>query len=673
MRKLFVFVIVALLCPLLRVQAEGFVIRGRIAGMPDGVSVALLTEEKDAIETLAETTVRKGRFELRGKLENPMVCTLVTNNLSLVSEGKQTEIRWTYTPVFVENVKMTVETPHYDSIPHDAAVSLAFRITGGEIQRDFTEWHLLLQEKGNENRCAWEFIASHPQSAVSAWLGNRLMRQGYNLTIDEVERLERAIEDAPADPARFAAFRQNCAYARQTAKYRPLVDLDLNDMEGNACRLAEVVPAGKIVLVDFWATWCGPCMAAIAPIKELAERFPDRLAVIGVSCDENIAAWKAAIEKKQARWPQYVLTKQGYKDMLAKYQISGVPYFLLLDEQGRVISNPKHVEEIRRSVEELMPGEQLSEGVKFFEGTLEETLQEAQAQKKMLFIDAYTSWCGPCKWMSESEFKKPEAGAFFNSHFVNYKINVEKGDGRAFAEKYDVHGYPTFIVLNPDGTLRHRVLGADTLHLFIPMVEQGLDEKTSYAYLRAKYDAGTLTKQELPQAIRTFLTAGKKKEVRALCDSLYGLLSEKEKLSEQYWVVFERLGYDDLFSDRLEFLTTHTDKVGDGNRREDARNILRTHLSDHLINNTSGQITHKYNPWVVGDADEMPGMRALIGKSDLPDKAFWLAWCDLATACYYERADEVTAAVEKVSAFPEAEEYRRVFQRTAERYKTSLK
>lgn len=309
----------------------------------------------------------------------------------------------------------------------------------------------------------------------------------------------------------------------------------------------------------------------------------------------------------------------------------------------------------------LALGVQAQEGVRFFEGTLEEALLEARAQKKMLFIDAYTSWCGPCKWMSESEFKKPEAGAFFNKHFVNYKIDVEKGDGRAFAEKYEVSGYPTFIVLNPDGTLRHRVLGADTLHIFIPMVEPGLKEKTSYGYLRARYDRGELTKREMPQVIRTFRTAGMKKEVPVLCDSLYGLLSEKEKLAEQYWVIFGQLVYDDLYSGRLEFLTTHADKVGDGHRQEDARRILRTQLSDHLINNTSGHITHKHNPWIVGEADEMPRMRALVGMSDLPDKAFWLAWCDLATACYYERAEEVPALVEKVSTFPEAQEYGRCF------------
>ncbi len=138
-----------------------------------------------------------------------------------------------------------------------------------------------------------------------------------------------------------------------TAKYRPLVDLALNDTEGRPCRLAEVVPTGKIVLVDFWATWCAPCMMAIEPIKELAERYPERLAVVGVSCDENLKAWKAAIEKKQARWPQYVLPKASYQEMLEKYQINGFPYFLILDEKGRVIENPHGVEAIRKTVEGL--------------------------------------------------------------------------------------------------------------------------------------------------------------------------------------------------------------------------------------------------------------------------------------------------------------------------------
>ena len=94
-------------------------------------------------------------------------------------------------------------------------------------------------------------------------------------------------------------------------------------------------------------------MAAIPHIKQLAERYPDNFVVVGVSCDKNLEAWKAAIEKEGARWEQYVLTEQGNKDFLEKYQLNGVPYFLLLDKRGRVIANPKHVGEIEEKVEQL--------------------------------------------------------------------------------------------------------------------------------------------------------------------------------------------------------------------------------------------------------------------------------------------------------------------------------
>lgn len=309
----------------------------------------------------------------------------------------------------------------------------------------------------------------------------------------------------------------------------------------------------------------------------------------------------------------------------------------------------------------LASGSYAQEGVRFFGGTLEEALQEARAQKKMLFIDAYTSWCGPCRWMSESEFTKPYAGAFFNKHFVNFKIDVEKGDGPAFAEKYAIHGYPTFVVLNSDGSLRHRVLGADTLHLFIPMVEKGLNRKTSYGYLQEKYRQGTLTKKELPQAIEVFRNAGMKKEVGSLCDSLYRLLSEKERLDGRYWIVYQLLSYNDLLSERLKFLVTHTAIVAGGAKQTEAWEVVRTQLTDHLYNNTAGQITHKENPWNLGVADEMPVIRALLEVSDLPDRAFLTDWCALATACYYEQAEQVPFLLEKVVAYPQAREYRYCF------------
>ena len=108
-------------------------------------------------------------------------------------------------------------------------------------------------------------------------------------------------------------------------------------------------------------------------------------------------------------------------------------------------------------------------------------------------------------------------------------------------------------MLLPDGTLQHKVVGADTLKLFIPRVERGLKERTSWKCLMEKYEKGTLQKREIPIAIQVFEEAYMKNEVKRLTDSLFQLLSPKEKLNERYWVVYEQLKYGDLFLPVLSF------------------------------------------------------------------------------------------------------------------------
>lgn len=96
---------------------------------------------------------------------------------------------------------------------------------------------------------------------------------------------------------------------------------------------------------------------------------------------------------------------------------------------------------------------------KFFEGTLDAGLKEAQKTKKLLFLDAYTTWCGPCKMMNYGPFRDPEAGKFFNENFVNMKIDMERGEGPSVAMKYGVRAYPTLLFLNSSGEVVHRILG----------------------------------------------------------------------------------------------------------------------------------------------------------------------------------------------------------------------
>lgn len=100
------------------------------------------------------------------------------------------------------------------------------------------------------------------------------------------------------------------------------------------------------------------------------------------------------------------------------------------------------------------------DGMKFYTGSFDEACARAKREGKLLFIDCYTTWCGPCKMMSNNVFPQPEVGAAFNPHFVSMKIDMEKGEGIELAKKWDVTAFPTMLVLTPEGKVIHRLVGA---------------------------------------------------------------------------------------------------------------------------------------------------------------------------------------------------------------------
>src|SRR3954471_13635384 len=75
--------------------------------------------------------------------------------------------------------------------------------------------------------------------------------------------------------------------------------------------------------------------------------------------------------------------------------------------------------------------------IEFDHGTFAELLARAKKENKMIYIDCYTSWCGPCKWMAKNVFTNDTVADFYNNNFVNAKIDMEKGEGIELAQKYD--------------------------------------------------------------------------------------------------------------------------------------------------------------------------------------------------------------------------------------------
>src|ERR1035441_7209150 len=101
-----------------------------------------------------------------------------------------------------------------------------------------------------------------------------------------------------------------------------------------------------------------------------------------------------------------------------------------------------------------------AQGIEFnHDKKFQEILDMAKAQGKPVFMDCFTSWCGPCKRLSSMVFPDSAVGAYFNPRFVNAKFDMEKDDGITIANKYGIRAYPTLLWLDGDGNVLHKIVG----------------------------------------------------------------------------------------------------------------------------------------------------------------------------------------------------------------------
>ncbi|WP_375444320.1 thioredoxin family protein [uncultured Fibrella sp.] len=114
-------------------------------------------------------------------------------------------------------------------------------------------------------------------------------------------------------------------------------------------------------------------------------------------------------------------------------------------------------------------------GIRFFTGSWKEVLAEAKKQNKPIFVDIYTTWCGPCKLMAKQAFPDKTVGDLFNANFVSYQIDAEKGEGIAVAKQYTITAYPTSLFVSADGSLIQRTIGYSGIKGFLDEANKAVE------------------------------------------------------------------------------------------------------------------------------------------------------------------------------------------------------
>ncbi|WP_111709582.1 thioredoxin domain-containing protein [Lutibacter citreus] len=138
----------------------------------------------------------------------------------------------------------------------------------------------------------------------------------------------------------------------------------------------------------------------------------------------------------------------------------------------------------------LMSTTIVAQGVKFEHGSLNEAIEKAKTENKIVFIDCYTTWCGPCKWMTKEIFPQKEVGDFFNENFVSLKLDCEKGEGIYIAKKYGVQAYPTLLFVDINGEILHKIVGGKSAEDLVSGAQNALDPNKRISVASKKYDEG---------------------------------------------------------------------------------------------------------------------------------------------------------------------------------------
>jgi len=147
--------------------------------------------------------------------------------------------------------------------------------------------------------------------------------------------------------------------------------------------------------------------------------------------------------------------------------------------------------------------------MEFFHGTWAEALEEAKKQDRIIFVDAYAVWCGPCKMMAQNVFPDEKVGAFYNRNFINMKIDMEKGDGLEFRKTYPVSAFPTLFYIAADGKIVQQVRGAQDVNGFIELGKKVMSKADRSGEYAAEYEKGNRDPELVMKYVQALNKAGK--------------------------------------------------------------------------------------------------------------------------------------------------------------------
>ena len=342
--------------------ANSYKIDGTTTGFNDGDTIYLQEVNGRDVRTLDSTVVADGKFSFSG----------TTDTIQKLSICYKTDGRFVEDEFFLEKgtIKATLDKEQSS-------------ITGTPNNDIYNQFNAALGEKYKQMRALYETINdSLPEEtrkaktdemkalqdgclelALSTIKANVATEAAYSIfnrhyyafDLAVQEELINAMPEAFQGRKFIVKLKERLEILKNTAVGKQFVDFEMQTPEGESVKLSDFIGKNKVTLVDFWASWCGPCRAEMPNVVEAYKKYQAKgFGVVGVSLDDKVDAWKDAIKNLGITWPQMSDLK-GWENEGAKlYGVNGIPATVLVGQDGVIIARDLRGEQIAEKLEEIL-------------------------------------------------------------------------------------------------------------------------------------------------------------------------------------------------------------------------------------------------------------------------------------------------------------------------------
>ena len=341
-------------------HSNTYKISGAVEGLNDGDTLFITNDLQTGIPT-DTLIVKDGKFELSGETDSTYLC--------MVYSEKRNELN---APFFIEpgniSIKL-VETPGASRVGgtkcneqwqelNDSVMTIgkeinriAEHIYGNTVDEMEQQKGMDQIEKLNQRFSA--IVVKTTEKNIKNEFGYFLLTYYPEELIDNQTRMK-LIDKLPDEKQKRPAIQKmlaNLKQASESAEGMTIKDFTQPGLDGTPVSLLGEVSKSKITVIDFWASWCGPCRQEMPFMVELYDKYKDKgLNIIGISLDEDSDAWKAATQQLNIPWVQMSDLK-GWENVIAKhFCVTSIPHTIVVDQQGKILKRGLRSEKLEEFV-----------------------------------------------------------------------------------------------------------------------------------------------------------------------------------------------------------------------------------------------------------------------------------------------------------------------------------